>query len=56
MDALKSRIMEAAPGQVKEAIGSAQFVPRCVGVEAAVSVRRAPQTPACAAHPPRARH
>lgn len=28
MDALKARIMDVAPGQVKQAICSAQFVPR----------------------------
>lgn len=34
MDALKARILEAAPGQVQETICSAQFVPRCVGAAA----------------------
>lgn len=29
MDALKARIMDAAPGEVKNLIGSVQFVPRC---------------------------
>jgi hypothetical protein len=31
MDSLKARIMEAAPGEVKNLIGSVQFVPRCGG-------------------------
>lgn len=61
MDALKARIMEAAPGQVKHAICSAQFVPRCGATGGGQRPRRLlrrvgkcpPPTPHACCHPTR---